>query len=222
MSIQSVRGFWRSGHGREGLTEKVLGRTVREAGGASPPRRIGSADSGRGAGHLVEIAASVAVAGTSEPAPSKVVNAAVAREDAAWQAKLKRAEEEADQLYRLAEAAQAAVDVLRPKLAQAKAEIDRLERSRAAVATELYRQTNEHETMQVSMASSQTEIVQLRVEIARLRERADQVESDARQRELVEFALRGEIEKLRRVINRAERQRRERAEQAEAFRVEAE
>ena len=161
------------------------------------------------------------VADTSEP-PPKVANEAMASGDAAWQAKLERAEAKADQLYRLAEAAQAAVDVLRPKLAQAKAEIDRLERSRAAVATELYRQTNEHETMQVSMASSQTEIVQLRVEIARLRERADQVESDARQRELVEFALRGEIEKLRRVINRAERQRRERAEQAEAFRVEAE
>ena len=199
-----------------------MGRTVREAGGASPPRRIGSADSGRGAGHLVEIAASVAVAGTSEPAPSKVVNAAVAREDAAWQAKLKRAEEEADQLYRLAEAAQAAVDVLRPKLAQAQAEIDRLERSRTAVAAELYRQATVHEAIQVSMASSQMEIEGLRVELTRLREGADQAEGDTHQRALVEFALRGEIEKLQRVIIRTERQRRERAEKAEAFRVEVE
>ena len=170
--------------------------------------------------HAVELAASVAFAGTREPAPPKVVNQAVASEDAAWQAKLERAEEAADQLYRLAEAAQAAVDVLRPKLAQAEAEIDRSERGLTAVATELYRQTNAHEKMLVSMGSSQMEIARLRVEITRLRERGDQLESDARQRERVEFALRGEIEKLRRAINRTERQRRERAEEAEAFRVE--
>jgi tetratricopeptide (TPR) repeat protein len=205
------------------LAEKVLDQTNREAGGAIPPGRTGSAEGGRGADdrHPVELAASVAVAGTSEPAPSKIVNAAVVGKDRAWQAKLERAEaERRDQLYRLAEASQAAVDVLRPKLAQAEAEIDRLERSRTAVATELYHQTNAHEAMQVSMASSQMEIARLRVEITRLREGADQVESDARQGQQVEFALRGEIEKLRRSVNRTERQRRERAEEAEAFRVE--
>lgn len=224
MSIRSVRGFWRSGHGRERLAERVLDRTNREAGGVSPPGRKRSAEGGRDVDdrHAVELAASFAVAGTRKPAPPKIVNQAVAIEDAAWQAKLKCAAEEADQLYRLAEAAQAAIDVLRPKLAQAEAEIDRLERSLTAVATELYRQTNAHEAMQVSMASSQMEIARLRVEISRLHEGADQVENDARQRERVEFALRGEIEKLRRAINRTERQRRERAEEAEAFRAEVE
>ena len=41
-------------------------------------------------------------------------------------------------LYKIAEAAQAAVDLLRSKLATAEAEIERLHRERAAFAAELY------------------------------------------------------------------------------------
>src|SRR5215469_15499718 len=52
----------------------------------------------------------------------------------AWQARCERAEEKADQLYKLAEAAQAAIDVLRGKLAHAEGEIDRITRGCTAVA----------------------------------------------------------------------------------------
>jgi hypothetical protein len=65
----------------------------------------------------------------------------------AWQERVDRAEEKADQLARLAEAAQAAIDVLRRKLAEAEAEIDRIGCGRAAVAEELYRQAKEHEAL---------------------------------------------------------------------------
>lgn len=64
-----------------------------------------------------------------------------------WQERVDRAEEKADQLWRLAEAAQAAIDVLRPKLTAAEAEIDRVGRGLGAVAAELYRQANEHEVL---------------------------------------------------------------------------
>ena len=49
------------------------------------------------------------------------------------------------ELYKVAEAAQAAIDVLRPKLAAAEDEIDRLLRDRAAIAAELYRETTVRE-----------------------------------------------------------------------------
>jgi Tfp pilus assembly protein PilF len=55
--------------------------------------------------------------------------------------KLDRPEEKAAQLYRVADAAQAAVDMLRPKLAKAEAEIDRLRRERTVIAAELYRES---------------------------------------------------------------------------------
>jgi tetratricopeptide (TPR) repeat protein len=157
---------------------------------------MGSAEGGRGANdrHTVALAPAVGVAGTSNPAPSVVVNVAVASQNAAWQAKLERAEEQADQLYRLAEAAQAAVEVLRPKLAQAEAKIDRLERSRTAVAIDLFRQTHAHEAMQVSMASSQ-------MEIARLRLAVTQAQQEAAERGASLRATEGEVAELRALLD---------------------
>ncbi len=57
-------------------------------------------------------------------------------------------------------------------------------------------------------------------ESIRLREDIERAEKDIRQRGAVEFTLRGDIESLRRALNRAERDRSERAEQAEALRIE--
>jgi hypothetical protein len=74
-------------------------------------------------------------------------NDTAAVQNVAWQEKLDRAEETAGQFYKLAEAAQAAIDMLRAKLASAQAEIDRIELGRAAVAEELHRQVNEHEAL---------------------------------------------------------------------------
>jgi chromosome segregation ATPase len=65
----------------------------------------------------------------------------------AWQERVDRAEDKAGQLYKLAEAAQAAIDVLRAKLAGAEAEIDRIGQGRSAIAEELYRQASEHEVL---------------------------------------------------------------------------
>ena len=76
-----------------------------------------------------------------------VVNEAAAVQDVAWQTGLDRAEETAGQLYKLAEAAQAAIDVLRAKLADAEAEIERIGQGRTAVAEELHRQAGEHEIL---------------------------------------------------------------------------
>jgi Methyltransferase domain len=107
------------------------------------------APDGRGADdrHHVELAPPVAVADTSEREQPRVVNETAAVQEVAWQAKLDRAEETAGQFYKLAEAAQAAIDVLRAKLANAEAEIDRIGRGRAAVAEELRRQADEHDAL---------------------------------------------------------------------------
>jgi len=75
------------------------------------------------------------------------VNEVAAVQGVGLQAKLDRAEEKADQLYRLAEASQAAIDVLRAKLAGAEAEIDRIGQGRSAIAEELYHQASEHEVL---------------------------------------------------------------------------
>jgi Methyltransferase domain len=119
----------------------VVGRQTPSSGTASASGECDAAGCHDGA-----LAAPVEVADTSEHPPG-VANEAAAVQDVAWQAKLDRAEETAGQLYKLAEAAQAAVDVLRQKLADAEAEIDRIGHSRAAVAAELYRQANEQEVL---------------------------------------------------------------------------
>jgi uncharacterized protein YlxW (UPF0749 family) len=119
----------------------VVGRQTPNSGTASASGECDAAGCHDGA-----LAAPVEVADTSEHLPG-VANEAAAVHDVAWQAKLDRAEETAGQLYKLAEAAQAAVDVLRQKLADAEAEIDRVGHSRAAVAAELYRQANEQEVL---------------------------------------------------------------------------
>jgi len=127
-----------------------LGQTNKEAGRVSPGSgTVPAADRGGADDQdLAELAAPVTVADRSDPAPPRVVNEAAAVQDIAWQAKLDRSEETAGQLYKLAEAAQAAIDVLRAKLANAEAEIDRLGRGRIAVAEELRRQANEHEALE--------------------------------------------------------------------------
>ena len=126
-----------------------MDQTNKEAGTPTPGSGTVSAPGGRGAAgrYDVELAAPVGVADTSEHAPPRVVNEAAAVQNAAWRTRLDRAEETAGQLYKLAEAAQAAIDVLRAKLASAEAEIDRVGRGRAAVAEELHRQANEHEAL---------------------------------------------------------------------------
>jgi glycine cleavage system regulatory protein len=126
-----------------------LDQTNKEAVGPPPGSGTVSALGGRGAAGRdeVELAAPVGVAETSERAPLRVVNEAPAVQDVAWQAKLDRAEETAGQLYKLAEAAQAAIDVLRAKLASAEAEINRIGRGRTAVAEELHRQANEYQAL---------------------------------------------------------------------------
>lgn len=127
-----------------------MDQTKKEAGRPTPGSGTVAAPAGRGAAgrHDVELAASVGVADTSERQRARVGNEAVAVEDVAVQARLDRAEETAGQLYKLAEAAQAAVDVLRPKLAEAEAEIDRVRHERTAVAAELYRRANEYEVLE--------------------------------------------------------------------------
>jgi len=95
----------------------------------------------------------------------RVVNEAAAVQDAAWQERLDRAEETAGQLYKLAEAAQAAIDVLRAKLANAEAEIDRIGRGRAAVAEELYRQANEQEVLDSLLRELERKCGALAVEV---------------------------------------------------------
>src|ERR1700730_1432479 len=187
----------------ESSERKVLDKTNMKTARASPGGNTVSAPGGRGADdpYNVEPGAPVVVADTSECAQLRVGNELAAVEGIALQARLDLAEETAGQLSKLAEAAQAAIAVLRPKLAEAEAQIDRLDRERTAVAAELYRQTDAHEAVQVSVASLQVELTWLRAEITRLREGADQAASDARQHELVELELRGEIERLRRATN---------------------
>jgi Methyltransferase domain len=126
-----------------------LGSTNKEAGTVSPGNGTVSAADGRGADDHDHVALPppVTVADTSERAPPRDMNEAAAVPDVAWQPKLDRAEETAGQLYKLAEAAQAAIDVLRAKLANAEAEIDRIGRGRTAVAEELHRQANEYEAL---------------------------------------------------------------------------
>jgi hypothetical protein len=66
-------------------------------------------------------------------------------------------------LYKISEAAQAAVDLLRSKLASAEAEIDRLQRERTAVAAELYNESNAHKTTEGRLAREHERLLKERV-----------------------------------------------------------
>jgi SAM-dependent methyltransferase len=76
--------------------------------------------------------------------PASAAEAALV-EEADAQVRLARAESSVTELYKIAEAAQAAIDVLRPKLAEAESEIDLLSRDRTAIAAELYREATARE-----------------------------------------------------------------------------
>jgi Methyltransferase domain len=66
-------------------------------------------------------------------------------------------------LYKIAEAAQAAVDLLRLKLASAEAEIDRLQRELTAVAAELYSESNARKAVEDCLARERERFLTERV-----------------------------------------------------------
>jgi hypothetical protein len=89
----------------------------------------------------VKVGARVMFAPSEHDAAPAGAAEATSVEQAASRTRLARAEATVTELYKVAEAAQAAIDVLRPKLAEAEGKIDRLSRDRAAIAAELYRET---------------------------------------------------------------------------------
>ncbi len=66
-------------------------------------------------------------------------------------------------LYKIAEAAQAAVDLLRMQLTAAEAEIDRLRRERSAVAAELYSESSAREAVEGCLARERELLITERV-----------------------------------------------------------
>ncbi len=69
-------------------------------------------------------------------------------------------------------------------------------------------------------SAAEAGFAQAQAEIARLRADIDQADTEMRQRGAAEFALRGDLESLRRAFNRIERERDERVGELEAVRVE--
>jgi ADP-heptose:LPS heptosyltransferase/GT2 family glycosyltransferase len=137
----------RSARRSESLAGKALDRMYKQAAEASPGRGSESASSGRDVDdrRRDERTAPVAVADAAETPPA--ADKAPVAEDARWEKRVDRAEEKTEQLYKLAEAAQAAIDVLRAKLTHAEAEIDRIARGRVVVAEELDRKANQQQAL---------------------------------------------------------------------------